>query len=754
MMRQDGVDGEHLLPLWYYFLVVSMLGVIYHFLFKFLGSQTVRSSLNNATSSVSVHCLSDQPYFLHSLSDNNRWLIASEFARAIVSALMVNLTYLHLGSSPYVYLYSLYFQCNAGLSVSLVTSNSIISFLVLASNAVITLAGMWFFEVKRDVIIAAMTIMLIIILNNISSFSFMKQLLSFEKTCERNQAILKRDRLYRKLFDEAPFLFISVSNTGKVLTCNAAISKLLGTKINENIDVGIEVLFLPECKEAVRSIFDSRWNDVDPPPMDLFMKSVDGTIHHMRASIALTRDSYESGSAFAIMVLFDMTEKEILEVQKQEVKNREEEASRSKSTFLNHMSHKIRTPLCSILANIELLLTSDELNDTLKEILRHVEMSAVLLRNLIFNVLDMAKIEAGRLRLDASEFNLMDSMDPIIDLMSENAKEKLLEFHVHVSESLKNANFIGDSLRLDQILVNLIDNAIKFTNKGQVTLSVDISPNFLPYRCLKECIEEFDRKHKIESEQERLIFLVQDTGIGIPKDKFDNIFQQFYQITNDLVCENEGTGLGLAISKSLIQMMKGDVFVYSEENKGSCFCFTVILNKVSSAQVSLCSLKESDHKSLSKHNTNRSKEIGNNKDLEVPQDAQDIWVLVAEDNLVNQKLLQHILKRYNIGHVDFADNGQILVDLFKQSIRKGQRYDLIFCDIQMPILNGYEATKEIRKIDSDIPIIGLSADASSFARYASIEAGMTAFCAKPFTMKQIASFLKKRTPNSKYSTQS
>jgi PAS domain S-box-containing protein len=733
-------NEENLPPLWcYYFAILPIMWFVYQNIMSLIGSESNMSYLFSLVDSDGSAQQNQSSYMVNKVR-----LIARECVRAALCAMFICSLYFILGPTSPVYLYSVCFQFMSGLRLELVTNNHAVTLLILTVNMCTTLIGMWLFHVSNNTIMLAAVVMLTVILFNTVFLSQTKRILTYKRTTEKQQELIRSLRLYKRLYDDAPSLFISVSKSGEILSCNRSVLKFIGATKEELCGSNIEKLFLPQCKEVLQDIFDriSR-HEEELPQVELQMKSADGFTHHMIAIITLAYNSKDTNKSYVLMVLYDETEKKILQDQLREAKERAEEASRAKSAFLNHMSHEIRTPLSSILAHSELLLKAHQLTKEQLDIVQCIDDSSMLLRHLISDVLDIAKIEAGKLRLDAIKFSLMNSVQTVTRLMKSIAESKQLQYKVFVEETISRASFIGDQMRLNLVIINLVGNGIKFTKKGSVELYVLTSPESLQNKYLQECVTQFDQQHHVEPDEERLIFIVKDTGVGIPNNQMGLLFQQFIQLHNTTQSENGGTGLGLAISKSLIEMMKGQIFVYSEENVGSCFCFTVILKKVSETILENGTTNSTSKESTSK-DQDKSKESEETDLIVIPRDAPHLRVLVAEDNIINQKLLQRILKFYKVGHADFASNGKIAFEYFEESMRTANVYDLIFCDIQMPILNGYELTKKIREIDRDIPIIGLSANASSTARYESIEVGMTKFCAKPFTMQQIASFLKKR----------
>ena len=365
-------------------------------------------------------------------------------------------------------------------------------------------------------------------------------------------------------------------------------------------------------------------------------------------------------------------------------KTRAEDSSKAKEQFLANMSHEIRTPLNGIDGMTGLLMKTN-ITDDQKEYLHAVRTSVDALLVIVNDILDISKIEAGKLDLEYIGFNLKESLNNTIRSLDYKAKEKGIRlqhnFDDHISTIL-----IGDPVRLNQIIINLINNAIKFTHEGGVTLNCTL-------------VRKTDTTNTIE-------FRVTDTGIGIDKDKLEKIFESFSQEDESTTRKYGGTGLGLSISTQLVQLYKGQLKVESEKNKGTSFYFEI--------------------------------ELPCGRDTDVPEESVGVVypvnvkgrkVLLVEDHEINQFLATTILNEWKI-EVDLAENGQIAVD----KVKSGEiDYDVILMDMQMPVMGGIEATQIIRnELKSTIPIIALTANAVKGDSDKCIEAGMNDYISKPF----------------------
>ncbi|MBU3821779.1 response regulator [Flavobacteriaceae bacterium XHP0103] len=373
-----------------------------------------------------------------------------------------------------------------------------------------------------------------------------------------------------------------------------------------------------------------------------------------------------------------------------EERDRAEKASQAKTEFLSNMSHEIRTPLHAIIGFIQ-LLKSSKLNKTDQEYIDLMDKSSNNLLNLINDILDLDKIESGNVELDEVLFNPSELAKELIDVNQFLFIKKNL-FLKSDFENAQGVNVIGDQNKLIQILNNTLKNALKFTNKGGA------------YFTYKETVVNNSLKLKIT---------VKDTGIGIPKDKIDSIFTRFTQIDSGLTKEHEGSGLGLAISKNLITMLGGDIQVKSNPNEGSEFKISVSF-KIAENQNKL---------------TPTPTDIRNNITL------SDLNVLIVDDNNLNIIVLKKLLEGIGI-QADTAENGIIALQKIKL-----KKYQLIFMDVHMPEMDGYEATKLIREDDKDVVILGLSANVTSESKKKATVSGMNNYLSKPIKKESLYKIL-------------
>lgn len=368
-------------------------------------------------------------------------------------------------------------------------------------------------------------------------------------------------------------------------------------------------------------------------------------------------------------------------------KNRAQNATKAKSQFLANMSHEIRTPINGIIGMSHLLLQTNLTKEQMN-FLKNIDNSAKSLFRLINDILDFSKIEAGKLSIEKTTFNLKKSVSSVIESVKFIVQEKNIRIHLKYGHNLKDC-FYGDSLRISQILANLLGNAIKFTHNGDIYIT----------------IKKIDGK--------RLRFQIKDTGIGLSEEQQKKLFKSFSQADGSTTRKYGGTGLGLAISKQLVELMGGKIWALSKEGFGSSFIFEI-------------ELQETDFIDADEEKTEFDKNILNaNK------------ILIVEDNLTNRLVLLGLLEDC-VKEIDIANNGKEALDLFKSG-----KYELILMDLQMPVMDGYEATKIIREIDKDIPIIALSANAMIEEVEKTKAYGMNEHLAKPIDVEKLFTTLSK-----------
>jgi len=394
--------------------------------------------------------------------------------------------------------------------------------------------------------------------------------------------------------------------------------------------------------------------------------------------------------------LHKKVEKRTQELESQ--KQKAEDATKSKSEFLANMSHEIRTPMNGIIGMTHLALHANP-DKKQKNYLLKIDNSATLLLSIINDILDFSKIEAGKLIIEDIYFNMKDVIENLRNIVEFKAQEKGLEFNIFYENNI----FYGDSLRLGQILINLISNAVKFTKKGKIDISISLHENNI------------------------VRFIVSDTGIGLSNEQQSKLFQSFSQADGSTTRKYGGTGLGLSISKQLVELMNGKIWVNSELDHGSDFIFEIPLPKGDISKIKVKSKNKSK---------NKLKNIATLKGSNI---------LLVDDNQTNQEIILGVLEKSGI-KIDLANNGQEAVDKYNLNPSK---YELILMDIQMPIMDGFEATKILRQSNKDIPIIALTANAMKEDVKKTKEVGMNRHLNKPIDVMELyetlLEFISKKT---------
>jgi PAS domain S-box-containing protein len=411
----------------------------------------------------------------------------------------------------------------------------------------------------------------------------------------------------------------------------------------------------------------------------------DGVTHHISTKKQRFVDAH--GRPFLVGVIRDVTEQKKSERALLEAKEAAESAARAKAAFLANVSHELRTPLNAVLG-MTALLADTELDEEQREYARIIRQSGDDLLTLINDLLDLVKADEDRIELEELVFEVSACVERSVALVAPRAREKGLSLQLHTTPRVP-AAVVGDITRVRQVLVNLLSNAVKFTDSGAVEVRVDASP-----------------RDGVDGEVE-LAFEVRDTGIGIPADRLDRLFVPFSQVDRSTTRRFGGTGLGLAISRRLARRMGGDIDVESVEGEGSTFRFTLGARPAALP-----------HKG--------EEPLGSG--LEPLGGSHPLRLLVAEDNHVNQKVARLMLRKLGY-EADVAASGEEVIEALQR-----QRYDVVLMDVQMPGMDGLEATRRLR---AQLPterqpfVVALTASALPSDVERCRQAGMDAHLAKP-----------------------
>ncbi|NOX35472.1 MAG: PAS domain S-box protein [Deltaproteobacteria bacterium] len=537
---------------------------------------------------------------------------------------------------------------------------------------------------------------------------------------ERTSELRDREEILSQITSSAQNAIIMIDNDGNVSFWNKAAQRIFGWRTKEVMGKNLHKLIVPKryhadhfgafhhfretgeggCIGEVRELFGLRKNG-EEFPVELALSGV--KIKGKWNAIGLVSDITERKEAEAKL------HKNMKDLES--ARHAAEKATRAKSDFLANMSHEIRTPMNAVIGMSHLVLQTD-LSLKQQDYIGKILSSANALLGVINDILDFSKIEAGKLFIESINFQLEDVLNTVSNLILHKADEKGLKIIFSIPENIP-FSLVGDPLRLGQVLINLVNNAVKFTDQGKIVISAELVKKGIDKAILR--------------------FFVRDTGIGMTEKQSAKLFQAFSQADTSTTRKYGGTGLGLSISKKIVQIMGGEMFVDSTAGKGSTFGFTAVFGMQPMQKQNTMAAgaeKGEAQKTLAGSVFDRLHQIYGAK------------ILLVEDNDINQQVAKEILEQGGLV-VELANDGKEAVALNKKN-----QYDAILMDIQMPVMDGIEATKRIRAqekrdLADQMPIIAMTAHAMAMDREKSIKAGMNDHVTKPINIDQLSAALLK-----------
>lgn len=481
--------------------------------------------------------------------------------------------------------------------------------------------------------------------------------------------------------ENSPLGIVQTNTAGKLIYTNSVFDSMAGYVRRPSRESYWFEQVVEEEREGVRRAWFFASGEINTFNTQCRFRNIQGkvSVTSISAKPIVTID----GSVKYLFFVTDVTELIQEEERTRLQHEREQQSLRQKEKFLANMSHEIRTPMNAIIGFTEILQNSSQ-DPLQKEYLEIIRTAGANLLSIINDILDFSKIESGGMKTSGRRFTIDDIRRGVYDLLKLKAQEKQIELMFLPDEHLPDA-LIGDITHLNQVLINLTNNAIKFTEKGFVAIEI--------------CLMEEDARSCT------LLFRIKDTGPGISKQAQQLIFERFFQADNENTKQQIGSGLGLSISKSLVEEMGGYIELKSEEGAGSEFYFELRFNKAESSM---------------------SKVEKRQEDILPPEDVQKIRLLLFEDNELNKQLVRHLVREAGF-QLDVAVNGVDGIQLVKENV-----YDLILMDLDMPVMDGYHATDMIRnELKISTPIIAMTAHTISGEREKCLSIGMCDFISKP-----------------------
>ncbi len=524
-----------------------------------------------------------------------------------------------------------------------------------------------------------------------------KKLLNELQVANRN--LTNEKNKYLTIFESFYSPIIVINDNKEIINFNFAASKLF-----TDIRIAGTLYYNREKSGEALAIINERLDDfIKSTLSDLAFETYLETNEGLRFFIVKLKKMLDVSEKFkgVILMLDDFTERKEMERQYEIAKSKAEEADQLKTAFLANMSHEIRTPMNAIIGFTDMLLNDVIKEGDRREYLELILQSGNMLMKIIDDLIDISRIDTKQINLSPSKFKVSDFLSEIHSIFKESIrkdKTKTIDLILHVDEEDRNTMLVTDPYRLNQAFNNLLNNAIKFTSKGSVEFGFKLIDKYHAY------------------------FYVSDTGIGIPVDKHNKIFDRFMQLEDSYTKEYSGTGLGLAITKNIISMMGGNIWVESEPGKGTTFHF--ILPKIFG-----------EEETVKRENMQLS-------DIKKRLNLNQYKILIAEDEEINYYYLKEVLKK-NDARVIWAKNGLEVINL----VEANPNIDLILMDIKMPEINGLEAIKYIRLIRPELPIIAQTAYVMDNDKEVCLKAGCVDFLAKPIKPGQLLEMIARHIPD-------
>lgn len=489
-------------------------------------------------------------------------------------------------------------------------------------------------------------------------------------------------QLYVELYDCAPVAYVTLNQDAEISRINLAGAKLLNSTPDHLLSSQFKLFLVADDRPIFQTFLERVLGSEVKQTCVLALAGTESQPVHMKVDATRSKDGQECH-----VVLTDITElNKSLELA--------ETANLTKSAFLVNMSHEIRTPMNAI-TGLTHLLHRSKLNSEQTKHLDRIDESANHLLSIIENVLELSKIEAGNFELERRSFDLESITKRIRSMFTEQTRGKHLSMKMDVADVPRWLH--GDSVCLQQALLNLVGNAIEFTHKGSIALQIS----------------------EVETQGERILlrFEVRDTGIGIDPEAILGLFNRFEKADNSITRQFGGTGLGLALTQSLVKLMGGEIGVESKKGQGSTFWFTAWFTRADE----VVSAAEPDEKSGAEQQL-----------LDKHEGAR---ILVVEDNLINREVAAAMLTQVGL-LVDTAENGMVALTKIRDEV-----YDLVLMDVQMPLMDGLDATRAVRSMyassstaspnKKNLPILAMTANVFAESRQACLDVGMNDFVAKP-----------------------